>query len=61
MPADYGSRLSPRELNDLVSLLISVARQDKSGPDTTKKASRTTKTSEVAAAEYRRTNSKEKR
>jgi len=38
MPADYGSRLSPRELNDLVSLLISVARHDKSGPDTTKKA-----------------------
>ena len=32
MPADYGSTLSPGELNDLVSFLISVARQDKS-PD----------------------------
>jgi hypothetical protein len=38
MPADYGSRLSPRELNDLVSLVMSVAQQGKSGPDTTKKA-----------------------
>jgi putative heme-binding domain-containing protein len=33
MPADYGSKLSAGELNDLVSFLMSVAQQDKSSPD----------------------------
>ncbi len=37
MPADYGSTLSPSDLNDLVSFLMSMAHQDKSGTDPKKK------------------------
>jgi cytochrome c oxidase cbb3-type subunit 3 len=32
MPADYGSRLNRQELDDLVSYLISIARNDKNRP-----------------------------
>jgi cytochrome c oxidase cbb3-type subunit III len=37
MPADYGSTLSLGDLNDLVSFLMSMAGQDKSGTDPNKK------------------------
>jgi cytochrome c oxidase cbb3-type subunit III len=38
MPADYGSTLNARELNDLISFLMSVAPQNKLGSDLKKKA-----------------------
>jgi cytochrome c oxidase cbb3-type subunit III len=38
MPSDYGSRLSARELNDLISFLMSVAQQDKAGSNLKKNA-----------------------
>jgi cytochrome c oxidase cbb3-type subunit III len=37
MPADYGSTLNATQLNDLVSFLISVAQDDRSGGDPKKK------------------------
>jgi putative heme-binding domain-containing protein len=38
MPADYGSRLSTSDLNDLISFLMNVAQRDKSGSDLKKNA-----------------------